>query len=178
MAGRISRSTSLRMLGGFVAVPPALGILGFFGFGLLESGGLLPYSGRLTNPTGAATGIGLVVSVLAFLMTVGGALPVVLHLSERGPLERKRLLVAGALLGNVPLALIIVGVTLVNLAAGTPERGRELYEIVPNLVRVLVGTFLGVSGAVIFWHIGVRDTELDPDYLALRGEDGRSIIPR
>ena len=72
-------------------------------------------------------------------------------------------IVAGALLGNVPLALIIVGVTLVNLAAGTLERGRELYEIVPNLVRLAIGTLMGVSGAAIFWHGGLRGTELDPE---------------
>jgi hypothetical protein len=173
-----SRSTKVRVLLGVVSVPPALAVLGFFVFGVFEAAGLLPYGGRLSDSGSAGVGVGLVIGVLAFLVTVGGALPLVLQMAERGPLDRKRLLVAGALLGNVPLVLIIVGATLVNLAAGTLERGRELYEIGPNLLRALIGAVTGLTGASIFWFVGVRDTELDPDHVDMPAGADRSLIPR
>src|SRR5690349_19706140 len=136
---RLERSTKLRLVFGFAVLPPSLALLSCFVFLVLEGAGALPDSGRLTNSTGAAVGVGLVVGILAFLVTVGGAVPVVLSRSEHGPLEKRWLLTLGAALGNVPLAVIMVSATLINLVVGTLERGRELYEIGPTLIRVVIG---------------------------------------
>jgi len=155
------RRTKVRMLAGFVLVPPTIGLLTFVGFLLLHSLRVLPYSGGLVDPTGAAASVALAVGILAFLVTVAGALPGVLWLAGRGPLRLRQLLALGAALGNVPLLLIIVGATLVNLAAGTLERGRGLYDLDGTVVRVLIGVVCGTAGAATFWLVAVRGTELD-----------------
>lgn len=149
------------MLCGFVLVPPAIGMLTFVGFRLLHGLQVLPYGGALVDPAGAAASIGLAVGILAFLVTVAWALPGVLWLAARGPVRLRQLLALGAALGNAPLLLIIVGATLVNLAAGTFERGRGLYDVDGNVVRVIIGVVCGMAGAATFWLMAVRGTELD-----------------
>ena len=148
------------MLGGFVLVPPTIGMLSFVGFLLLHGLGLLPYGAGL-DPTQAAASLALAVGILAFLVTVAGALPGVLWLAARGPVRPRQLLALGAALGNVPLLLIVVGATLVNFAAGTLERGRGLYDLDGNVVRVIIGVVCGTAGAATFWLTAVRGTELD-----------------
>jgi hypothetical protein len=69
----------------------------------------------------------------------------------------------GGVLGNLPLLLIIAGASLVNLIAGTLERGQDLYDLDGNAVRVLIGLFCGTAGAATFWLVGVRGTELGED---------------
>lgn len=149
------------MLGGFGLVPPAIGLLAFVGFLLLYRLRVLPYSGGLIDPTGAAASVTLAVGILALLVTVAGALPAVLWLAGRGPLRFRQLLALGAALGNVPLLLIIVGATLVNLAAGTLERGRGRYDLDGTVVRLLLGVVCGTAGAATFWLVAVSGTELD-----------------
>ena len=51
--------------------------------------------------------------------------------------------------------------TVVNVVAGTPERGRGLYAVTGTLVRVAIGVFCGTAGAALFWLVAVRGTERD-----------------
>jgi hypothetical protein len=155
----LTRRVKRRMAAGFLAVPPAIGIAVFGGFLVLHALGLLPYT--LTDPVSAAASVGFAVGILAFLVTVAGALPGVLWLAGRGPLPLRKLLLLGAALGNAPLLLIIVVATIVNLVAGTPERGRELYGLAGNAARVAIGLGCGMVGAAVFWIIGVWRSEFD-----------------
>jgi len=155
----LTRGVKRRMAAGFLAVPPAIGIVVFVGFLVLHRLGWLPYT--LPDPVDAAAGVGLAVGILAFLVTVAGALPGVLWLAGRGPLPLRKLLLLGAALGNAPLILIIVGATIVNVVAGTPERGRELYGVAGNVARVAIGLGCGMVGAAVFWVIAVWGSELD-----------------
>lgn len=119
----------------------------------------------LRDPVGAAASVGLAVGILALFVTVAGALPGVLWLAGRGRLPLRRLLFLGAILGNAPLILIIVVATTVNVVAGTPERGRELYGLAGNIARVAIGLGCGTVGAAVFWAIAIRKSELDGDDL-------------
>jgi hypothetical protein len=157
----LSLTVKRRMAAGFAVVPPAIACLAFLGFLALYSLGILPYGRGLMNPVGAAAGVGLAVGILACLVTIAGALPAVLWLAGRGPLPLSRLLLLGAALGNAPLALIIVGATVVNLIAGTPERGRDLYAVTGTIVRVAIGVLCGTAGAAMFWLVAVRGSELN-----------------
>ena len=155
----LTRSVKRRMVAGFLAVPPAIGLAVFVGFLALHWLALLPYGA--SDPAGAATSLGLAVGILAFLVTVAGALPGVRWLAGRGRLPLRKLLLLGAVLGNMPLILIIVIATTVNLVAGTPERARALYGLAGNLARVAIGLGCGTLGAAVFWVIAIRGSELD-----------------
>jgi hypothetical protein len=157
----LSLTLKRRMAAGLAVVPPAIAGLAFLGFLTWHSLGILPYGRGVMDPVRAAAAVGLAVGILAGLVTIAGALPAVLWLAERGPLPLSRLLLLGAALGNAPLALIVVGATVVNLIAGTPERGRELHAVTGTIVRVTIGVFCGTAGAAMFWLVAVRGSELD-----------------
>lgn len=162
-------------------VPPAIVILTLAGFLVLHDLQVLPYGGGGVDPTGAAASVAVAVGILAFLVTVAGALPAVLWLAGRGSLRFRQLLALGAGLGNLPLLLIIAAATVVNLLAGTLERGRELYEFDATAVRVLIGVLFGTAGATVFWVVAVRGTELedhDPTHDSGAGDRHASLGTR
>jgi hypothetical protein len=160
MAARpLERGVIVRILGGLAVVPAVIGVLTFFVFLALANIHVLPYTPN--NPIHSARAIAIAVGMLAVVVTAVVAFPAVVVLGERGPLPLAKLLGLGALLGNLPLALIILVATLVNLYSGTLDRGRDLYHPVGTFVRVMIGLACGMTGAAVFWFISIRGTELD-----------------
>lgn len=147
---------------GFLLVPPVAGFLAFLGFPvLIHSGyGVLP-PGNLADPAGAARGFGLGVGILAVGVTAFGVVPTVLWLRKRGPLSLRRVVVAGAALGNAPFALIVLIIVVVQLVNGTitPDVARLWYGLAGAVRSVLIGTFVGTASAAVFWAIAVRGTQ-------------------
>ena len=155
----LERRLLLRIVGGLAVVPPVIGVLTFFVFLALARIQVLPHTP--SNPIHSARALGIAVGMLAAVVTALAAFPAVVLLGERGALPLPKLLRLGALLGNLPLVLIIVVATLVNLYSGTLDRGRDLYHPVGSFVRVMIGLACGLTGAAVFWFVSIRGTELD-----------------
>jgi hypothetical protein len=97
------------------------------------------------------------VGIVAVATTIFGALPARGWVLKRGPLTRRRVLVAGALLGNAPSALIVGGLALGQLSAGTMPRLDAVIYGYFGLLRVVVfGSFIGVVSAAVFWWLAGR----------------------
>src|SRR5688572_7731392 len=107
-----SSRAHFRMLAGFALVPPTAVLITLGTYELMWKEGLLPHGASIDSPD-SAWSLGAGVAILAVLMTVFAAIPVVIWLNGRRSLSFGRLLVLGAVLGSVPFALIVVGVVVV-----------------------------------------------------------------
>ena len=97
-------------------------------------------------------------------------LPGVLWLNRKGWMTFGRLVVLGAILGNLPFVVIVIGIISVQLVSGTPvpEIGRNWYGVSGFLVRMAMGVVAGAASAAAFWLVAVCGTT---------GESGRSSLP-
>ncbi len=93
-----------------------------------------------------------------------------LWLNRKRWLTFGRLVALGAVLGNLPFVLIVIGIILVQLVSGTPvpEIGRNWYGVSGFLVRAAMGVVAGGGSAAAFWLIAVCGTT---------SESGRSSLP-
>lgn len=97
--------------------------------------------------------------VLGGFFAIAGALitlvayPVLLTLIRRRQLTRERTLVSGALLGNIPAAL--VGLFLI---VGRSSTAGDFLNL---LYPTAVGTLAGVAGAAVFWVMSGRYLKFD-----------------
>lgn len=145
----------MRIFYGFLVQPLSAATLGFLAFPLIEFTRRAIEGGTTSDPMRAAISVGLAAGFAAFMVTVCGALPVVAWLLKRGPLRLKQILWGGALLGNLPFAVILLMSFLTNnISAGASWLG---------LLRALtLGALFGVVGAALFWAISIRGTALGP----------------
>jgi hypothetical protein len=126
---------------------------------LRDHGGMRP-----VDSGGADGGLAVLVGVLAAVVTIGGAVPVVLSLMKRGRVPLGRLVLAGVALGNVPLALyalVAAFFATLHLAAGTmSEHLLPLSSLLAGTLRaVLLGSAMGAASAVVFWFVGIRGAD-------------------
>ena len=144
----------MRIFYGLLVQPVSAAILGFLAFPLIDVTQRAIEGGSTSDPMQAAISVGLGAGFAAFMVTVCAALPVVAWLLKRGPLRLKQVLWGGALLGNLPFAVILLMSFLTNnIGAGASWLG---------LLRALTfGALFGVVGAALFWAISIRGTALD-----------------
>jgi hypothetical protein len=135
----------------FVAVmaqPLLAGVLAFLLFPLL----LLDRSGRTlaggfpADVSDAAMSVAIAVGMLAFVVTLAGALPAAVWLTRRRHVSLREAALYGLLFGNLP---IIFGTAL----AGA-------YGIEGFLRGVAFASVLGVAGAAVFWLIAIRPKQI------------------
>ena len=107
----------LRLFAGFVVQPFVAAGLGFLCFPLVERSGRALYGGTTDDATRAAVSFAAGVGIVAFFVTLCGAVPAVLWCLKRGRLTLKHVLLGAVGLGNVPFAIIV------PLASATPPRG-------------------------------------------------------
>ena len=165
----MSSTPSVRMLLGFAAVPPAAALIAMGTYELFWHAGFLPHGAPIHSMDAAQSDFaGL--TILAVIMTGIGAVPGVLWLRDRGWLTLGRLLALGAIFGNVPFALIVLGIVVVQLASGTPVADIGLYweGVSGFVVRTTMGVLAGAGSAVAFWLVSVCGTTAD---------DRRSTVP-
>jgi hypothetical protein len=95
--------------------------------------------------------------ILAVPVTIFGAVPAVLWMTRRGSLSLGRVLAAGAILGNLPFVLIVLGILVVQAAKGTLSSDvPRLWEGWFGVVRAVVfGLLVGGFSLAAFWLIGV-----------------------
>lgn len=157
------------MLLGFAVVPFAAALISMGSYELFWHAGFLP-QGAPIHSVDAAQAMFAGVMIIAVPMTLIGTLPGVLWLNRKGWLTFSRLVALGAVLGNLPFGLIVIGVIVVQLVAGTPvpEIGRNWYGVSGFLVRASMGALAGAGSAAAFWLVGVCGTT---------DESGRSSLP-
>jgi hypothetical protein len=153
----LSASDEKRLLAGFVVQPFAAAVLGFVTFPLIELSARAPYGAASTDPMRAAISIGVGAGFAAFLVTLCFAFPIVVWLLKRGPLSLKQILWGGAVLGNVPFAIIVPLAAITRSADLESTRFGAL-----AIVRALAaGAIFGVAGAALFWVISIRGTTME-----------------
>ena len=149
------------MLAAFGILPLVDALVAFAAFPavwwLSDQGGF-----QLADPIEAARAFGILSGVLGLLVTLCGAVPVVFWLMRRGPLSAGQLAIAGLALGNVPFAvylLALVPFAIGHLAAGTMSQHLiPVSELLAGTLRaVAIGSTLGVTSAIVFWFIGIRE---------------------
>lgn len=92
--------------------------------------------------------VALGAAAAAVFVVIVGALPAIAWLSRRGPITPGRALISGALLGNLPIVVILLLAALTgNLRV--PEIGSGLGV----LRSAAFGAFVGMACAFVFWLI-------------------------
>jgi hypothetical protein len=158
-----------RMLFGFAVVPFAAVLFSLGAYEAFWHGGFLP-QGAPIHSMDAAQAMFAGVMIIAVPMTLIGTVPGVLWLNRKGWMTFGRLVALGAILGNLPFVLIVIGIILVQLMSGTsvPEIGRNWYGVSGFLVRTAMSVVAGAGSAAAFWLVAVCGTT---------GESGRSSLP-
>jgi hypothetical protein len=154
----LSAAQEMRLFTGFVVQPFAAAVLGFIAFPLIDISGRALYDGRApTDPMDAAISIALGAGFAAFFVTLCGAFPVVVWLLKRGPLTLKQVLWGGAILGNVPLAIIVPLAAI----ARSPDADASWFGPIAMVRAVSVGAIFGIAGATSFWAVSIRGTAME-----------------
>jgi hypothetical protein len=126
----------------------------------MYAAGLLP-RGAAINSLDSALGLGSGVAFLAVIVTVFCAIPAVNWLNEHRVLSLKRLLVLGAVLGNVPLAIIVLVVLVVQTTKGgfSTHVGQYWYGLGGAAARLAMGTIIGVGSALVLWLVAIKSND-------------------
>jgi hypothetical protein len=137
----------MRLLAGFAVQPVVAAAVGFMSFPAIDLSGraIGLYVGVPANKLDAAISIAAGAAMVAFF-TVFVAVPAVIFGVRRGMLTRNRVLLAGVILGNLPLALIAVLATANgSLASGVGPAAA--------IRAFIIGSLFGLAGAAVFWAI-------------------------
>jgi hypothetical protein len=154
-----TRLSGLRILAGLIIVPPTAVLIALATYDRLWHAGLLP-QGAPIHSLDSAGSFGAGVGILATVMTCVGVLPGVVWLKTRRTLSLSRLLMLGAVLGNVPFAVIMIGIVAVHVASGTlsADIGQYWEGWSGAGVRTAMGLICGIGSAAVFWVVAVRGT--------------------
>lgn len=137
-----------RLFAGFVVQPLAATVLAFLAFPLIDPGGLPIYL------MARKISIALDAGFAAFLVTLFFGFPLVVWLSNRGPLRLKQILACGAILGNVPYA--IVGLLAVTAVTRDADAAATWFGPLAIARALAIGTIFGMAGGALFWVISIR----------------------
>jgi hypothetical protein len=146
----------MRMLVGYVLLAPFSGLLMYLTVVAQLALGVWFLNGSPRDDI--APGLALAVAIFAApIAVIFGAVPGVAWLIKRDLLTLPNLLLAGVLLGNLPIAILTV------LALAEQYRKGTLASVGPmHLFGPLGwGAWFGVWGALFFWFVSIRGTELD-----------------
>jgi hypothetical protein len=154
----MSYRQELRVFLAFLVQPLVAALFGFVTFPIVEFTDRQIRGGYSTDLTQAAIAFALGTGLVGFFVAPLAALPLFVWLRRRGPLTRAKTLVSGALLGNLPVVIL-----LVLPQVGWPgTHGQPLsYGLVVSAIRALVfGAAIGVTCAGAFWWIAGRHLRL------------------
>ena len=147
----------VRLLLGFAILPPLNAFLAFLLHQVVWPVG--PFAGaRWGDTTDAAASFAAGVAILAVLMTVAGAVPLVAWLRRRECLSLPTVTVAAVILGNVPYLLsfaIVLTLSAVGLASSADMRYVLVSGPVGAVRAVLLGSVLGFVSGVAFWFVAM-----------------------
>lgn len=140
---RLSSAQEMRLFLGLFVQPFVAAGLAFVAFPVVEHTGRALHGRISVDPLDAAASLAAGVAIVAFLVTLCGAVPAVLWLVRRGPLTLKTVLLSGLVLGNAP---VLIGAVLAGFGSGAF-----------GAIRAIVfGSYLGFGSAFVFWVVTVR----------------------
>jgi hypothetical protein len=165
---RSSAALTLRMLAGLAAAPVAAVLSSVGVYDAFWHAGLMQHGVPL-HSIDAAAPLAAGVFTLGVVVTGVAAVPGVIWLNERRSLTLARLLMFGAVIGNLPFALIVAGVIVARLVGGlTGDISQNWYGLSGALANIAMGVVAGAGGAATFWLVSVCGTTAD---------DRRSTVP-
>ena len=145
------------MFYGFAVQPFVAGLMGFVLFPVIAISGRGLYSGYPSDMLDAAVSMAFGMGIAGLVVTVFAAVPLFARLLRRGHISQGEVLFSGALLGNIPSALIVLGLVLRILNdGGSPDLNNTTYGV-PGAARAIVlGSVVGAGSAAVFWWIAGR----------------------
>lgn len=138
----LSPADGRRVFLGLLVQPLLAAALTYLAFPVIDATGRPLYGGRPVDSADAAIALSFGVAVVAALLTVGLVFPTVIWVMKRTTVTLGRAALFGVLFGNLP-------VVIRSIVAGS-------YGPAGAVRASIFGTFLGVSGATLFWLIAIR----------------------
>ena len=139
------------MLAGLAAAPVAAALISVGTYDLSWHVGLMP-NGIPLHSLDSAAPLFLGVFILAVVVTGAAAGPGVIWLNQRRWLTLGKLLVFGAITGNLPFAVITAALMMNTMVTG------DWFSLSGFLVRIAMGVIGGAGGAAAFWLVSVCGT--------------------
>ena len=128
----------------FGLTPFVCAVLGFVLFPLLD----WTHAGRTVDVFQAAIGSGVLTGIVGGMITGAVAHPTFERLMKRGPVTATQTILFGALFGNIPAVIAIVGTVLVSRDIAM------LSEAVSGSWRAIAfGTVVGALSSAVFWSV-------------------------
>jgi hypothetical protein len=156
--------SSGRLLLSFALMPVINFLLALVAFPTLQ---ILREQGRFQMVVGDDHGtyvLAVLTGLIAVVVTVAGAVPVAFTLMKRGPVSLKQTLIAGLGLGNAPVAVIALFMSM--FAVMHVVNGTITDHLVPlrslaasGLLLVAVGSMFGIASAAVFFGVAIRGTD-------------------
>jgi hypothetical protein len=150
---RETATLTLRMLAGLAAAPVATAVISVGAYDLLWHAGLT-VTGAPVHSLDSAVSFGAGVFILA-VPTTGAAALGVIWLNHRRWLTLGKLLLFGAVVGNLPFAVIVAGVFAINPGVALRDVAANWYGLFGALANIAMGIIVGASGAATFWLVSV-----------------------
>lgn len=159
----LTPAQEMRVLVAFALQPLVAASIAFAIAPIVEYTGGQLYGGRSVGPGGVAVSLAFAAGLVAVFVIPLAAFPVFAWLVSRGPVTRRRVLVSGALLGNLPGVVILALAALQKLQRGEPlDIARFTFGWL-GLIRALsLGAFVGMASASVFWLMVRRHMPQQP----------------
>ena len=135
----------------FLLVPFASVAAGVTVFPLVAFG----IGGRPADMLDGAVAFGLGMGLASIFVTGFGAFPLFVWLSKRGPVTLAHTLLAGAALGNLPGALIVIRLLSMGRDWDAVFLGGRDWAL-GALRAVMFGSTIGLVSAAVFWMVAGR----------------------
>ena len=143
------------MLVGYVLLSPMCGVLMYLTVAIQLALGVWFFADEPSLD--AAMPLSLAVTFFAAPIATIAAVPAVASLIRRGYLRLRNLLIMGAGLGTLPIVILMTLIILEKI------RNDTLSAVPLGAIGgpLLMGAWFGAWGALFFWFVSIRGTELD-----------------
>jgi hypothetical protein len=149
---------ALRLLAGGAVAPPVAGLIVVAAYDVSWHAGLFP-RGAPPHSLDAAASLASGAGLVAVPMTVLAIVFVLLWRDRGIALTPGRVVVLGAVLGNLPFALIVVGIVVAHVAGDGPGGIPRYWPGVRGaIVDLALGSIAGSAAAGAFWIVAVAGT--------------------
>jgi hypothetical protein len=135
----------------FALTPFVCAVLGVVLFPLVDQ----THAGRTVDGFETAIGFGVLTGIVGAMITGAVAHPTFARLMKRGSVTAMRTIFFGALFGNIPAVIAIIGTVLVGRDVGM------LADAVSGSWRAIAfGSAVGALSSAVFWRVAAPEIRL------------------